>query len=72
MSYAIGDKVKVSEFNDNENYKDFKNKTLIITNKANEGRGYDEELYPQFSYSFEFEDGTLCPFSLYHYELEEA
>ena len=70
MSYNIGQKVKVNKRNDNENYDSFRNKVLIITHKDRMGRGYDKGMFPEYLYSFKYENGEDCPFSLYDYELE--
>ena len=72
MSYNIGQKVKVNKKNDNENYNNFRNKILIITHKEREGAGYDEEMFPEYLYSFKYENEEECPCSLYDYELEGA
>jgi len=75
MTFKIGDKVKVSSENDNENYDDFRNKVLIITHIATstqEHPGYDEGVSPDALYDFKAEDGNEIPFSLYDYELEDA
>ena len=71
--HETGDKVKVSSYNDNENYDDFRNKVLIITHVATsreEHQGYDEGVSPDALYDFEDEDGNEIPCSLYDYELE--
>lgn len=71
MKFNVGDKVKVKRSNDNENYKDFKNKVLIVTYRTNDKKanGYDYGLYPQGLYSFKTEEGENIPYSLYDYEL---
>ena len=69
MVFSIGDKVKVSIDNDNENYDSFRNKVLIIVCKDKICSGYDWSLFPQYIYSFKYENGVNCPFSLYDYEL---
>ncbi len=71
--YEIGNKVKVSSYNDNENYNDFRNKVLIITHvttSAQEHQAFDEGLRGQGLYDFKDEDGNEIPYSLYDYELE--
>jgi len=71
--YKIGDKVKVSSDNDNENYDEFRNKVLIITHvttSAQEHQAFDEGLSGQGLYDFKDEDGNDIPCSLYDYELE--
>jgi len=72
----IGDKVKVSSYNDNENYNDFRNKVLIITHIATSTKdhvGYDEGIgNNEALFDFKDEDGNQIPFSLYEYELEDA
>lgn len=68
--YKVGQKVKVSRSNDNENYDSFRDKVLIITHAEAGGRGYDEGMYPEKLMSFETEEGEDVPFSLYEYELE--
>ena len=74
MTYKIGDKVKVSSYNDNENYDDFRNKVLIITHVATstqEHQGFDEGIGgDEALYDFKDEDGNEIPCSLYDYELE--
>ena len=72
MKFKIGDKVKVSKNNDNENYNDFRDKVLIITHADNKGLGYDPGMYPQGLYSFETENGEEVGFSLYDYELQRC
>lgn len=69
--YKTGDKVKVSSTNDNDNYNDFKEDVLIITNAEVGGIGYDMGVYPQQLLSFKKENGEEIPFSLYEYEVEE-
>jgi len=69
MEYKIGDTVKVSSENDNENYNDFRDKTLIITHAENKGVGYDEGMFPQGLYCFETLEGEEIDSSLYDYEL---
>jgi len=73
--FKIGDQVKVSEENDNENYDDFREKTLTIIHVAtntDEHPGYDNGLEGEPLYDFKDEDGNEIPCSLYFYELEEA
>ena len=69
MSYKVGQKVKVSESNDNENYDSFRDKILIITHAETGGLGYDEVMYPEKLMDFETEDGEEVPFALYEYEV---
>jgi hypothetical protein len=69
MSYKVGQKVKVSESNDNENYDSFRDKILIITHAETGGLGYDEGMYPEKLMDFETEDGEEVPFALYEYEV---
>jgi len=64
----IGKKVKITS--DNDNYDNFKDKTLIITDADNKGRGYDSSMCPEMLCSFRCTDGTDFPFSLYEYEFE--
>ena len=68
----IGDKVKVSCENDNDNYNEFRGKTLIITDIEVGGLGYDMSVYPQKLMCFETIDGEEIPFSLYEYEIEHV
>ena len=75
MTFKIGDKVKVSSYNDNENYDDFRDKVLIITHVATSTKdhpGYDEGVSPDALYDFKDENGNNIPLSLYDYELEDA
>ena len=68
--YQVGQKVKISSSNDNENYDSFRGKVLIIVDSGVGGRGYDDSMYPQSLMSFETEEGEEVPFSLYEYEVE--
>jgi len=73
--HKIGDKVKVSQDNDNDNYDSFRNKVLIITNvttSAEEHQAFDDGLRGQGLYDFKDEDGNEIPCSLYDYELEKV
>jgi hypothetical protein len=74
--YKIGDIVKVSKNNDNENYDDFRDKNLRIVDKItikDNHPAFDESLEDQALYSFEdVETEESIPFSLYDYELESA
>jgi len=63
--FKVGDKVKVSKDNDNENYDEFRNEVLIINDVVTSGRGYDDGMDGMALYSFDD-----IPFSLYEYELE--
>jgi len=70
----VGDRVRVNPDNDNENYRAFKNKTLIVTHVATnreEHPFYDEGLKGGKLYDFVDEKGNEIPFSLYDYEIEE-
>ena len=70
--YKLGEKVKVNSSNDNENYNDFREKVLIITEIATDiqqHKGYDESV-KEALYSFKDEKGNDIPYSLYEYELE--
>lgn len=69
--YKVGQKVKVSRENDNENYNLFREEILIITNCEIGGNGYDMGVYPQQLMCFKTEKGIDVPFSLYEYEIEE-
>ena len=64
----IGKKVKI--ISDNENYDKFRKKTLICTYASNEGKGYDDSVYPQLLCDFKTLDGKEFPFALYEYEFE--
>jgi len=66
--FKIGDRVKISPNNDNENYNSFRKKTLIVTHigqNIKEHQGYDDTMEGMALYSFK---GIPC--SLYEYELE--
>jgi len=65
-----GQKVKISEENDNDNYDLFRNQTLIITHASVGGRWYDDTMYPQKLLDLETEIGESVPFSLYEYEVD--
>jgi hypothetical protein len=72
--YKIGEIVKVSRNNDNDNYDDFREKKLRIVDKITKydnNPAFDESLEDQALYSFEdVETEESIPFSLYDYELE--
>lgn len=68
--YKVGQRVKVSSNNDNENYDSFRDKVLIITHAEIGGRGYDEAMFPMKLMCFRTEDGKDIPFSLYDCEIE--
>ena len=68
--YKVGQRVKVSNNNDNENYDSFRDKILIITHAEIGGRGYDKTMFPMKLMCFRTEDGQDIPFSLYDYEIE--
>ena len=68
--YQVGQKVKISSSNDNENYDSFRGEVLVIVDSEVGGRGYDDSMYPQRLMSFETEEGEEVPFSLYEYEVE--
>ncbi len=72
--YKIGDRVKVSDYNDNDNYDDFRDKVLIITDiytNSSEHMGYDESMEGMALYEFITEEGEEIPCALYEYEIEE-
>jgi hypothetical protein len=72
--FKLGQKVRVSAHNDNNNYDDFRGETLIIkkvSKSVKDHPGYDEGVSPQWLYDLEIEStGTMCGCSLYDYELE--
>lgn len=73
--YRIGDLVRVASDNDNDNYDEFRNKTLVITHIATstkEHQGYDNSMDGMSLYDLETEDGEQIQCSLYEYELEDA
>jgi hypothetical protein len=73
--YRIGDKVKVSSENDNDNYDSFRDKVLIVENIAtseNDTCAYDPSMNGMQLMDFTTEQGKEVPFSLYEYEVEYA
>jgi hypothetical protein len=70
--YKVGQQVKVSSEDDNENYDDFRDKVLIVTHAEVGGLGYDDSVYPQQLMCFETIEGEEIPFSLYEYEVESV
>ena len=73
--FKIGDKVRISPSNDNENYEGFKNKILIVTHVAKnqqEHPGYDFGVSPDYLYDLETIKGEDVNCSLYDYELIPA
>jgi len=78
---AIGNRVKVSVNNDNENYDEFRGKVLIVEEiylSEEDHMHYDYEQFSEDPNSNGMqlvdltteEDGEDVPFSLYEYELE--
>jgi sulfite reductase alpha subunit-like flavoprotein len=70
--YKIGDHVKVSPENDNENYNSFRNEELVVTHVAtneNEHPGFDSALKGEALYDLATVEGTVIHCSLYDYEL---
>ena len=68
--FKIGDIVRVSPENDNENYNSFRHKKLIVTHVATSEQdhpGYDNSMEGEALYDFE---GIDC--SLYDYELQKV
>ena len=55
---------------DNDSYDEYRGQKLIVTDFSNKGRGYDSSCYPEMLCSFELEDGSEFPFSLYEYEFK--
>ena len=73
--YRIGDKVKVSGKNDNDNYETFRDKVLIVEDIAtsnNDTCAYDSSMKGMQLMVFTTEQGEDVPFSLYEYEVEYA
>ena len=73
--YKVGDRVRVSSENDNENYDDFKDKILIVTDVTtidDDHPAFDETMGSEGLYSFKTEDGKEVHSSLYDYELQSA
>jgi hypothetical protein len=73
--YKVGQKVKVSSSNDNDNYEEFKNEVLIITHIATSEKdhtGYDNSMEGMQLMDFETESGKEVNCSLYEYEIEPA
>jgi len=72
--YEVGDIVKVSSYNDNGNYDDFRERPLRITDKAistNEHQGFDDTMLGYGLYDFvDDETNEEIHSSLYDYELE--
>lgn len=65
----LGKQVRITS--DNDNYNDFKGRTLTITLASNSGRGYDQTMYPMQLCDLEdSQTGEPCPFALYEYEFE--
>ena len=70
---TVGSKVKI--ISDNENYEEYLNKVLIITDEAtnqDQHPGYDNCMGGEPLFDLRTEDGEEIPFSLYQYELTWA
>ena len=73
--FRVGQKVRISSSNDNEGYRGFRGKTLVITHIAtnrDEHAGYDEGVGGGLYDLKVKKSGREVPFSLYDYELEGA
>lgn len=73
--YKIGDKLKISSDNDNENYDEYRDEILVVSSfstSINDHPGYDESMDGMALYDLELLNGEYFPFSLYEYELEYA
>lgn len=73
--FKLNSKVKVSPYNDNDNYDSFRNEILIVTHVARnktEHPGYDESVSPDYLYDLETLSGKEVNCSLYDYELIPA
>ena len=74
-NYKVGDKVMISRNNDNDEYEEYRNKTMIITDAY-----YSEEHCFAYSYSMngmglfrlELPNGDGVGFMLYAYELRHC
>ena len=70
--YKTGDKVRVREESETENYDSFKNKVLIITHIARgiqDYKFYDESMNGMQLMDFKTLDGKDINCSLYEYEI---
>jgi len=71
--FKIGQRVKVSEANDNDNYASFRNVVLMVVSGGNSGPGYDTSMYPEYLYDLKnAETGEFIDCALYDYELTAA
>ena len=74
--FKVGQKVKVNEHNDNENYDSFRNKVLIIesvSKNREDHPGYDESMKGEYLYDLrELKTNKEVCCSLYDYELQKA
>ena len=70
MRNLIGKRVKI--ISDNENYDQYKNETLIITFASNNGKYYDNSMFPEMLCDFKIKDNPTkdFPFALYEYEFK--
>lgn len=73
MKPKVGKHAKIRKDNDNENYNDYRDKTLLITHVAHntdEHPGYDSSLKGEALCDFKVEETDEdVPFSLYEYEI---
>jgi len=75
IMYELGDHVKVSDQNDNENYDSFKDKTLVVTSIAiceEHHPGYDKSMLWMQLMDFKTVEGEEINCSLYEYEVDPA
>ena len=70
--YKIGQKVRVRPNNDNENYDEFRGKTLIVEaiyTSDKQNRFYDSSMKGMQLLEFITETGEYVPYALYEYEI---
>ena len=74
-NYKVGDKVMIACNNDNDGYKEYRNKTMIITDAHYSDEycfAYDKSMNGMGLFRLEFQNGDSVGSMLYEYEIRHA
>ena len=74
-NYKVGDKVRIACNNDNDGYKGYRNKTMIITDAYYSEKycfAYDKSMNGMGLFRLELPNGDRVGFMLYEYEIRKV
>ena len=74
-NYKVGDKVMIAWNNDNDGYKEYRNKTMIITDVYYSEEyclAYDKSMNGMGLFRLELPNGDSVGFMLYEYEIRQC